>query len=559
MRKILFFILVSILFPSISYNQDKEKMINNQSIIIEALKEEQIGHPEKAIELLEKLKYESDSKAVSNYYLAKIYRTTGKLTQAFEAIDESINTEPDNIWYLLFKANMCEENGRIQETAETYEKLSMIEKDNFSHFDNAAYFYSKSENFKKALEILNAAEKRFGLIPTIAIKKSYVFTFLKKKKAAFEILESCHNQFPANTELLVELIKSYMEANKPEQVKKYSDMLYRVDPNNEELRRLAKFEPIDSSSNITKSPDEYIQSQEVSLDDKIKFLFLKLSSYISNSDKSGIQSLLRPAEILRRQFPNDPKPIALIGDIHFQLNDLLQAKESYVQSIKDGQVPYSVWDNLLFCLIHLNHWKTANFFSEQCMELYPNQSFPAYVQVLSKFKLNQLNDILPIVDQLQLMVSYNDHKRTEVLILKAKILSMLKNEEESAKAWKLAMETDHDYLAALEYCVFLAGKGEPYPVDYFEKAMRSEFIHESFKLDKAAELFYNKKDQKKAKEYIDSSIAKGYCESADALLLASKIYDALGITQTANEFKVKARAILDSESDLKLQQNMHIK
>jgi tetratricopeptide (TPR) repeat protein len=559
MGKNLFSIFICLIIPVLCYNQDKEKLINNQSIIIEALKEEQIGHPEKAIELLEKLKYEADTKAVSNYYLAKLYRNTGKLAQAFEAIDESINTEPDNTWYLLLKANMCEENGRIEETAETYEKLSLIEKDNFSHFDNAAYFYSKSENFKKALDVLNSAEKRFGLIPTIAVKKSYVLTFLKKKKAAFEILEACHNQFPTNTELLIELIKSYLEADKEDKVKKYSDLLYRVDPNNEELKRLIKFVQIDSSTSVTKSPDQYIQAQDVSLDDKIKFLFLKLSGYISNSDKSGIQSLIGPAETLRKQFPNDPKPIALIGDIHFQLNDLLQAKESYVQSIKDGQVPYSVWDNLLFCLIHLNHWKTAKYYSEQCMELYPNQSFPAYVQVLSKFKLNQLNDILPIVEQLELMVNYNDHKRTEVLILKAKILSLLKNEEESEKTWKLAMETDHDYLAALEYCVFLAGKGETYPVDYFDKAMRSEFIHESFKLDKAAELFYNKKDQKKAKEYIDNSIAKGYCESADALLLASKIYDALGITQTANEFKDKARAILDSEADQKIQQNMQIK
>ena len=559
MHKFLFTFLLFTLVSVYTDAQDREKIINNQSLLIDALKEEQIGNTQKAIEILEKLKYEPDSKGVCNYYLAKLYRSIGKLEEAFDAIDQSLLSEPDNTWYLLLKANMNEDNGRISETAESYDKLSMIEPDNFSHFDNAAYFYSKSDNFKKALEILNKAENLFGLIPTLAIKKSYVLTFLKKNKAAIEILETCHSQFPTNKDLLIELIKSYTDIRNQEKAAKYIEILKALDPLNEELSRLTSKQNIDSNPIQSKPINDIIQSPDVTLDDKIKLLFAKLNSFISKSDKSGIQTLLIPAEKLRKQYPHDPKTIAFIGDIQFQLNDLLQAKESYTQSIKDGQVPYSVWDNLLFCLIHLNHWKTANYYSEKCTDLYPNQSFPNYVFILSKYKLNQLEDILPFVDQLELMVNHNDHKKTEVLILKAKIFSKLKNEEESAKAWKLAMEIDHDYLAALEYCVFIAEKNQKYPTDYFDKAMRSEFIHESFKLDKAAELFYNTKDYNKAKEYIDNSIAKGYCESADALLLASKIYDALGISSTAQEFKDKARAIMGSETDLGLQQNLPIK
>jgi tetratricopeptide (TPR) repeat protein len=170
-----------------------------------------------------------------------------------------------------------------------------------------------------------------------------------------------------------------------------------------------------------------------------------------------------------------------------------------------------------------------------------------------------LEGIIASIEQLELMVSHNEHKKTEVLILKAKIQSALNNETESTKTWKLALDTDRDYLAALEYCVFMASKAASFPQEYFDKSMNSEYIHESFKLDKAAELFYHKKEYTKAKQYIENSIAKGYCESTDALLLASKIYSALGNIKLADEFGNKARTLLDNENKQQPQQNDLIK
>jgi tetratricopeptide (TPR) repeat protein len=555
MHKNLFIIICLLFICGNTYSQDKEKMISNQSLLIDAIREEQIGNKDKAIEILEKLKYEPDFRGVCNFYLAKIYRSTGKMEEAFEAIDQSILSEPDNTWYLIMKTNMTEEYGRNLETALTFEKLCNLEPNNFSHYDNAAYFFLKAEEFKKALDILNKAEHTFGIVPSIAIKKSYVLTVMKKNKNALEVLENCYTVFPSNKELVLELIKAYSEANNTEQAAKYIDKLKLIDPNNDELNQWTTKKAIEPNNQKAKSTDEVIQSPDLSLDDKVKYLFTRLNTAISKSDKSGILSLLNPAENLRHQYPADPKTIAIIGDIQFQLNNLLQAKEAYVQATRDGQVPYSVWDNLLFCLIHLNHWKTASYFADKCMDLYPNQSFPNYVYILSKFKLNQLQDIVKSIEQLELMVSHNDHKKTELLILKAKILSELKKDEDSANSWKLALETDHDYLASLEYSVFMASKGASYPKDYFEKAMNSEFIHESFKLDKAAELFYYLKDYAKAKQYIENSISKGYCESTDTLLLAAKIYEATGDLKTSQEFRSKARVLIESESDQSLPSN----
>jgi tetratricopeptide (TPR) repeat protein len=552
----LIFIITLIAFQGLEcFAQGEEKFISNQTLLIDAIREEQIGKREKAIEILEKLKYEPEFKGVSNFYLAKFYRASGKMDEAFEAIDQSIFNEPDNTWYLIMKTNMTEEYARDLETAQTYEKLCTLEPDNFAHYDNAAYYYLKAEDYKKSLEILNKAEKVFGVMPVLAIKKSYLFTILKKNKNAIEVLQTASKQFPSNKELLIELVRSLSESNDAELSVKYAEKLKQLDPDNEELHQWLVTQTGKISEIQNTKERDILQIPDASLDDKIKYLFLKLNTYVNKDDKTGIQSLLQPAEQLRKQFSSDPRTIALIADIYFQTNDLLNAKRSYEQAIRDGQVPYAVWDNLLFCLIHLNHWKTAAIYSNQCMDLYPNQSFPHYVNILSKYKLNQLEDIQNELDQLELIVDHNEHKKTELLILKAKILSALKKEEASAETWKSALNTDRDFLASLEYCVFMASKGTVFSKELFEKAMNSQYIHESFKLDKAAEIYYLTKDYPKAKQYIESSISKGYCESTDTILLAARIYAALGDSKTADELNHRAALLLESESDTQVKQN----
>ncbi|MFZ1299117.1 MAG: hypothetical protein WAT16_13805, partial [Saprospiraceae bacterium] len=64
-------ILITILVSFNAFSQEVEKNLLNQGILIDALKEEQIGNRQKAIDLFIKLKYAPETKGVSNYYLAR--------------------------------------------------------------------------------------------------------------------------------------------------------------------------------------------------------------------------------------------------------------------------------------------------------------------------------------------------------------------------------------------------------------------------------------------------------------------------------------------------------
>jgi tetratricopeptide (TPR) repeat protein len=159
-----------------------------------------------------------------------------------------------------------------------------------------------------------------------------------------------------------------------------------------------------------------------------------------------------------------------------------------------------------------------------------------------------LNGLLPQLEYLELIVNHNIQKKTEVLILKAKILHFLNKGQESEQIWKKALENDHDYLATLEYCTFMASTGKSYPEELFDKAMRSQFIQQSYKADKAAEIHYFKKDYTNAKSFIETSLKQGNFQSIETLKLAVKIYAALGDSDSVNRHNDRIKLLTEQDT-----------
>lgn len=213
-----------------------------------------------------KLKYAPETKGVSNYYLARIYREQGKHDEAMSAIDESIAAEPQNKWYLILKANLAEDYGQFQIIADVYQKLSQLEPDNYTYYDNAALNYLKAEDFDKALIVLNASELHFGLLPPIGIKNPK-YWFYRKIKKALSLLEECLIKYPGHLEIIEEIRTIALEENNTDILTKYGlkPKSADVDSQNQQAQQ--------DLTNL-------INSTTVSLDEKIKSIIKTLTDYI---------------------------------------------------------------------------------------------------------------------------------------------------------------------------------------------------------------------------------------------------------------------------------------
>ncbi|MBK6545547.1 MAG: hypothetical protein IPG12_09800 [Saprospiraceae bacterium] len=549
MLKFAIYLFISFSFLDFGFAQDKEKLIVNQSLLLDAIREESIGNIEKSIQILEKLKLEPDSKAICNYYLSRIYRSLHRQDDALAAIEESVLTEPENKWYLVLKANIAEDIGRYTIVASVYHQLSALEPTTYSHFDNAALNYLKSENPEKALEILNLAQNKFGLLPPLAFKKARILTNLNKTLKAIELLDACLALFPNHHEILVELIALAREEKNQALTDKYITQLKKMDPSNSFFSEAQETETKQTGKNQL-DLNSIFESSQYNLDEKIKVLFYQLDGFAKSGNKTAIEALLPYAHKLYLEAPQDPKTSALYGDLYFQLEDLFKAKEFYQISIKTGNVPYSVWDNLLFCLIHMDHWNTASRFSNLCMDFYPSQSFPLYVYLLSKFHLSEFDGIESSLKTLELMVEHNPSRKRDVSILKALVLERLAKYQEAEKVWDAALKEDPTKLVALNYQSYLARNLKPIDEIQIESILKDPNVSSSLKSYKIAEIYVFKKEYQKAKNYIEQGIHLMSSKHVDYFLLASKIYKELGVQEKELEYKLKAQELSDQNAGI---------
>ncbi len=499
--------------------QDAEKSIVNQGILIDALKELQIGNIEKAQELFIKIKYLPETKGISNYYLSRIYRGQGKYDEALSAIDASIEADSKNKWYLVMKANLAEDLGQFASIGKVYQSLYELEPDNYTYYDNAALNFLKAEDPINTLIVLDAAQLKFGLVPPIAIKKAKILSLDKKSKKAISLLEECLALYPGHQELIEELLLIAREENNASLLKKYQPTLKQevnLSPTNEtELSKI-------------------IESTHVNLDDKLKALIKQLSDYVLNNNKQGVQNLLPYADKLAKDFPDQVKVYAFRADLFYQLDDYVAATLNYTKCISTGVVPFSVWENLLTCLQVLKHWNALLYYSNQCMDYYPASYLPNYTWLKANYQLknkeisqNELNTLLT-------KAKTNSLRTTESLILAAQIYNMMDKKVEADSAWNQALRTDYKELARLEWIVSQSTQPNFKPDVHLAKLISSDRIPPAYKNQLLAQLYFNMKDLTSARTYLEECLKFPISQNKEVYTLAATIYKSLNDIQQAN-------------------------
>ena len=120
-----------------------------QEVFFEALKQKGIENYDKSINLFLDCKRLEPENTVVDYELAKVYLLEKNFVSALEFSLESINSEPDNYWYLNTLLDILQAQGRS-----ISELQDRIPYSNESLKENLALLFYKRSNYDGALAIL---------------------------------------------------------------------------------------------------------------------------------------------------------------------------------------------------------------------------------------------------------------------------------------------------------------------------------------------------------------------------------------------------------------------
>lgn len=540
----IFGLYCQIQLPALS--QKTTTQIELESKLIDAIKEEEIGNPEKAILILEKMRYEPDTKATVNYYLARLYEKSSRHEEALLAIQESVLADPGNKWFKVFKANLLEKTARYEQVANVFEELVKIEPQNYTFYDLAAINYLKAEKSEKALTILDQAQIKFGPMPPLVLKKAEILKVQKKYKKAVESLELSLKDYPNHKELYPSLIECYIAENKIQEKDAALAKLKILDPEHPLFRKRSDALPANmSSADLMKSIEERI----INLDEAIKILIPSLQKLADGQDSLQEQTLLGPALKLAELYPKEPKSAALVGDIYFHNNTLWKAAEWYKKSVALGSVPYPVWDNLIFCLNQLSHWKSLEKYANLALDQYPNNSYPYYALAITQYHNSRYEEALTNAEHFLLINRKNEINKSLAHVILAKIYLAMKNETQANVQWEAMRQIKNKASGGeLEYLVYCQKNGKEYSAEELKNAADNISIPQYFRNYKLAEIYYLKKDYPSALASIINALNFPQAHIPEILELAYYILTASNNSTDAKKYILEAVELSEDKS-----------
>lgn len=352
-----------------------EEEINIEKQFIEAYTFSLFAEYDKAENLfLEILKNDKRNAAVY-FELAKISLKKEDPEKALQNIDNAIRFEADNYYYLLFKVDLLEQNGRYQEAALLCDELIRIQK------EDPDIFYRKVDNlvriskYEEALTTLNGLETTFGSYEELHQRKYDLLRNMGRLEEANDEIYKLHKLYPDNTEYLYMLATYQKQKGNKQLSDSLSREILRIDPSDARAT-------LALAQNSTKNADDvtYLQSlkplfsnTQSNLDVKIIELIPFVEKLNEKYDPAINAELIVLAEILAKTHQKEAKVFSLTGDIYNLSNNHSEAIKAYKSALSLDKSTFTVWEQLMELQFITRDANGLFNTTENALDLFPNK------------------------------------------------------------------------------------------------------------------------------------------------------------------------------------------
>jgi len=413
-----------------------ETDISTQSDFIEAISLKLSGKFEKEIEVLEKILVSQSNNDVIYYELAIAYWNLEKLDLASKNMTKALQFNPDQIGYWELKSDLEEDDENFATRANTLEKLITLDPQNRKHYknlyENAVYL----QDADAALEILKREEGIFGFNKNLANRRIEILKLNRDLYGIEQTLVALSDSEPKNIEYLLRVASFYKKSNNKKAAAKYYTRVLDLDPDNP-IANLASvggdIEKVDESTYF-RAIKPLIENENIELDAKIKELIPYITKMPLDKDDSYNVSLFDILSSLKNLYPEEAKVHSIMGDYYFNSRQLLEARKEYSSTIDLRDNVYQVWEQLMRTLYYTEDFKALAKVSEECIDLFPNQSSAFYYAGLAALYGNNSQAVNDLKEEGLLISTGSPEKQLQVKGLSAHQLFIENNPDAAIKA-----------------------------------------------------------------------------------------------------------------------------
>ena len=307
------------LLTEVTEGQEQENNKDYQYVLIEAVKQKNLGNLPEAVKLYNLVIKDKPDCAVAFYESGSIYLVTNQMELARKNLARAFELDPENEWYTIAFLNAL---GALEE----YEKAAEILKEKIKRYpDDPEWEYKLAMTYfamgtaKKAMKILKRIEKERGFSEKITLLKASIYESEEKFELAREEIEKVMSIFPEALQFRVVAAELCLKSGDQDAAANYYLDILEVDSLN-----------IFAITNLT----DYYRQQE-DFRNSYKFLAKSFrSEQIEVSRKTAILSYyLSDKEQIRLYSKELGQVIEVFTETHPEESDVrLLAADFYIQN-----------------------------------------------------------------------------------------------------------------------------------------------------------------------------------------------------------------------------------
>lgn len=397
-----------------------------------------------------------------------------------------------NVWYKMQLGRLLIATQRYDSALTLYDQLIKVNPDNPDNYRLKALLYDQLGQPQKALEVLEAAENRFGLIELLSSHKLQLLLNTQQFDRAMAEARMLAETFPYNEEFYVVLAELYSMMGMNHLAKENYDKAISLNPNS--MRVLASLNDFYKRQNddvhFLETATKLFRLKEFPLETKLKFydeLFHTPSFLRNNYMQMG--DLVRTLAIT---YPEDLRTLELYARYLIAGGSIEQALQLYKSHVTDSIPQKKVFNEIISMEAYLKRADSVDKYTTIALERFPDDAELRLQKAsVTAFMMEKPEEAVPLFEE-ALKYAQTDSLRSVIYGAIGDNYHTLGDYKKCFKAYDKGMKLDTTNVSIYNnYSYFLSLRNERLDkaLEWSQKAVRLDPNNPTF-LDTYAWVLY---------------------------------------------------------------------
>jgi len=491
--------------------QDRTGNRDYQYVLIEAVKQKNLGQLAEAVKLYQMVIKDKPDCAVAYFEVGSIYLMTNQLVLAQKNLSRAYELDPDNKWYAVAYLNALGANEAFDEVVDILKIKLKAEPENVEWEYQLASAYFAMGKTGRSIRTLEKIEKERGFSEKITLLKASVYESEEKFDLAREEVEKVMKLFPEAIQFRIVAAELCMKEGDEEAAAKYYQEILQVDSLN--IFALTNLTDYFRENKNYKRSFEYLAKSFSSkqIDPKRKMAIL--SYYLSDEEyvTNYVSELSRVIEEFAKTNPEESDLRLIAADFYIQSRMYEPAYRHLKHYLELNKGNYNIYMQTIMLANAASLDDELVMITGKALEMFPDSADIRFFRGIGLYQQEDFQDLITNFKNLSSFRFSNQEYGPQARMLLAEAFHRTENFQKSDSLFEaLILEDPENHMVLNNYSYYLAERGER-----LVKAKQWSYItvkdnpENATFLDTYAWVLYKLGSFEEAEKYILSALEKG--------------------------------------------------